>query len=132
MFEPLSLATRWLKDLCETFRSARPRARHARGIKLLKEWLSPEQLAQYEAKGFFDVTGCDSGNRYRIHYGAAMNVVEIDNFGDAGAGWCFVPKASLVAGDVMLAQKIALEADERRALAVARSFTFDRNLHAQN
>ena len=25
------------------------RAREARGLKLLKEWLSPEQLAQYKA-----------------------------------------------------------------------------------
>jgi hypothetical protein len=34
-------------------------------------------------------------------------------------GWCFVPKGSLVTGDVMLAQKIALETFECRALAVA-------------
>jgi len=33
-----------------------------------------------------------------------------------------VPDTSLVAGDVMLAQKIALETDERRALAVANKF----------
>jgi hypothetical protein len=39
------------------------------------------------------------------------------------AGWCFVPKDNLVAGDVMLAQKIALETDERGALAVANNFT---------
>jgi hypothetical protein len=37
-------------------------------------------------------------------------------------GWCFVPNAYLVAGDVMLAQKIALETDERGALAVAKNF----------
>jgi hypothetical protein len=35
-------------------------------------------------------------------------------------GWCFVPKGSLVAGD--LAQKIALETNERAALAVANRF----------
>jgi hypothetical protein len=39
------------------------------------------------------------------------------------AEWCFVPEGNLVAGDVMLAQKIALETNERAALAVAyRSF----------
>src|SRR5450631_4167294 len=32
-------------------------AREARGFELLKEWLSPEQLAQYEARSYFDVTG---------------------------------------------------------------------------
>ena len=75
------------------------------------------------ANGFFDVTGCDSGIRYRIHHGAAMNVVEIDHRGRACAGWCFMPKACLVAGEVMLAQKIALETDERGALAIVRNFT---------
>jgi hypothetical protein len=38
-------------------------------------------------------------------------------------GWCFVPRGPLVAGDVMLAQKIALETDESGALAVAKNFT---------
>jgi len=33
-----------------------------------------------------------------------------------------VPKGYLVAGDVMLAQKIALETNERRALTVANKF----------
>jgi hypothetical protein len=96
--------------------------RETRGLKLLKEWLSPEQRAQYDAFRYFDVTGCDTGTRYRIHYGAAMNIHEIDRAGRARVGWCFVPNAYLVAGDVMLAQKIALETDERGALAVAKTF----------
>jgi hypothetical protein len=41
----------------------------ARGLRLLREWLSPEQLAQYDAHKYFDVTGCHSGRRYRIRYG---------------------------------------------------------------
>jgi hypothetical protein len=94
----------------------------ARGLRLLREWLSPEQLAQYDAGSFFDVTGCDSGKRYRIHHGASMNVHEIDGAGRPRVGWCFVPNADLAAGDVMLAQKIALETDERGALAVAKKF----------
>jgi hypothetical protein len=52
-----------------------------------------------------------------------MNVYELDNAGRPRVGWCFVPNDHLVAGDVMLAQKIALETDERGALAVARNFT---------
>jgi hypothetical protein len=55
----------------------------------------------------------------RIHYGTAMNVREIDEAGGVKLGLCFAPKGSLVTGDVMLAQKIALETFERRALAVA-------------
>ena len=57
--------------------------------------------------------------KYRINYGTAMNVHEIDETGRVKLGLCFAPKGSLVTGDVMLAQKIALETFERRALAVA-------------
>ena len=94
-----------------------------RGINLMKEWLSPEQLAQYESYRYFDVIGGQSGKRYRIRYGTGMNIYEIDSRGRMLAGLCFVPSEILVAGDVMLAQKIALETDEWSALAVARRFT---------
>jgi hypothetical protein len=100
----------------------RRNVREARGLELLREWLSPEQLAQYDANSYFDVTGCDSGKRYRICHGTAMNVYEIDRAGNPRNGWCFVPNAPLVAGDIMLAQKIALETDERGALVVAKNF----------
>jgi hypothetical protein len=93
-----------------------------RGVKLLKEWLSKEQLAQYEQHKYFDVTGCHSGKRYRIRHGTGTNVYELDGAGRPRAGWCFVPKDYLVAGDVMLAQKIALETDELGALAIANNF----------
>jgi hypothetical protein len=96
--------------------------REARGLELLKEWLSPEQFAQYDAKSYFEVTGCHSGKRYRISHGTSMNVYELDGAGRPRVGWCFVPKGYLVAGDVMLAQKIALETDERHALTVANKF----------
>ena len=49
-----------------------------RGISLLKGWLSPEQLAQYEFYRYFDVIGHQSGKRYRIRYGAGMNIYEIE------------------------------------------------------
>jgi len=94
----------------------------ARGLELLKEWLSPEQFAQYDAKSYFEVTGCHSGKRYRISHGTSMNIYELDGAGRPRVGLCFVPKGYLVAGDVMLAQKIALETDERRALMVANKF----------
>jgi hypothetical protein len=93
-----------------------------RGLKLLREWLSQEQLAQYDAHKYFEVIGCHSGKRYRIHHGNGANVVELDDAALPRTGWCFVPTDYLVAGDVMLAQKIALETDERGALAVANNF----------
>jgi hypothetical protein len=96
--------------------------REVRGLELLKEWLSPEQFAQYDAKSYFEVTGCHSGKRYRISRGTSMNIHELDSAGRPRVGWCFAPKGYLVAGDVMLAQKIALETDERGALAVANRF----------
>jgi hypothetical protein len=96
--------------------------REARGIILLREWLSPMQRAQFDASKYFDVVGCDSGTRYRIHYGRVTNVQEIASAGQPVTGWCFVPSGHLVAGDVMLAQKIALETNERATLAGANRF----------
>jgi hypothetical protein len=101
----------------------RPSTREERGLKLLREWLSREQLAQYDARDYFEVIGCHTGKRYRICHGIGANVFELDDAGLRRAGWCFVLKDPLVAGDVMLAQKIALETDERGALAVANKFT---------
>ena len=51
-----------------------------------------------------------------------MNVHELDDAGHPKIGWCFVPEGRLVPGDVMLAQKIALETSEIRALSVAINF----------
>jgi hypothetical protein len=94
----------------------------ARGLTLLKQWLSDNQREQFEALGYFDVVGSSSGTRFRIRHGSALNVYELDESGNAKTGWCFLPIGGLVAGDVMLAQKIALETDEPGAMAVARKF----------
>jgi hypothetical protein len=48
-----------------------------------------------------------------------MNVDELDSVGNRVCEWCFLPEGKLAAGDVMLAQKIALETFESQALAVA-------------
>jgi hypothetical protein len=89
----------------------------------LREWLSQEQLAQYAAHRYFEVIGCHTGKRYRIYHGNGANIIELNEAGLPRTGWCFVPNEHLVAGDVMLAQKIALETNERGALAVANRFT---------
>jgi hypothetical protein len=96
--------------------------REVRGIRLLREWLSAEQRVQFNKYGYFEVTGGQSRKRYRIRYGTATNIYELDQHGRPKTGWCFVPDQPLVPGDVMLAQKIALETDELGALAVARCF----------
>jgi hypothetical protein len=119
---------RWLAEGARKVRILRQRykaikdVREARGITLLREWLSPMQRARFDASKSFDVVGCDSGRRYRILYGKVTNVHEINNSGQPVMGWCFAPSEHLVAADVMLAQKIALETNERATLAVANRF----------
>ena len=100
----------------------------ARDLRRLRHWLSPSQRAQFDDLGYFEVVGCDSGRRYRIYCGSAMNVYEMDHAGCLNLGRCFMPVGNLVAGDVMLAQKIALETNECSALAVAKGFALDREL----
>ncbi|MBI5260379.1 MAG: hypothetical protein HY852_01005 [Bradyrhizobium sp.] len=114
------LRVRALRALYRTF--LLERTSQSRGRRLLREWLPAEQRAQFDAEGYFDVIGCDTGKRYRIRQGTSANVYEIDAAGRCGMGWCFVPAGGLVEGDVMLAQKIALETSELSALAVANSF----------
>jgi hypothetical protein len=115
-----SQSLRRLQGLGERYRSwTSEGVCEARGEALLRDWLSSEQRAQFDANGWFDVIGGQSGKRYRIHRGIAANVHEIDGNGRPIVGWCFVPSGHLVAGDVMLAQKIALETNELGALAVA-------------
>ena len=94
----------------------------ARGLQLMRDWLSPDQRAQSDDSGTFEVVGCRSGKRYRIYRGTAQNVFEIDEAGELKLGLCFTPYGNLVAGDAMLAQKIALETNENGALAVANRF----------
>ena len=98
------------------------RTPEGRSLRLLRQWLSPEQRTRLAESGYFEVAGCDTGRRYRIFAGAATNVCEVDGRGRPKLGLCFVPRGDLPIGDVMLAQKIALETDERGALAVARRF----------
>ena len=90
-----------------------------KALSLLKLWLSSAQLTQYESNGHFEVTGSHSGKRYRIRCARQMNVDELGEHGAKLGVWCFGPEGYLPVGDVMLAQKIALETDERAALAVA-------------
>ena len=91
----------------------------ARGARLLRDNLSPEQLATYRKGGSFDVTGGDTGRRYRICCASLMNISEFDADGHRVWTWCFCPEGNLVRGDNMLAQKLALELFETEALAKA-------------
>jgi hypothetical protein len=98
------------------------RTPEGRSLRLLRQWLSPSQRAQFAEKGYFEVIGADTGKQYRIYVGTATNVSEIDEKGRPKLGLCFLPIGDLPIGDVMLAQKIALESCENHALEVARRF----------
>lgn len=111
------------RAVCELFRAARnANTPEVRGLRLLRAWLSPAQLSQLDAKGYFDVIGGESGKKYRIKFGICANILELTEDGAPRAGWCMVPDCCLVAGDIMLAQKIALETFESAAIAKANKF----------
>jgi hypothetical protein len=124
-FEPRLVAAgtlRWWGSKAST------REAHVRGIQLLEENLSPAQRHQYKQCGYFDVVGGETGSRYRIRYGSEMNVQLLDRKGRPVCWLCFMPEGKLVVGDIMLAQKLALELFESQTLKVANTFSTDYSL----
>lgn len=93
-----------------------------KGMELLLKNLSTRQREQYEGFGYFDVTGSDTGRRYRVFHGRFGNVRELGPNDRVNIGKCFLPEGDLVAGDCMLAQKITLENRESAVLKVALPF----------
>lgn len=107
-----------LMGSCRSSQSRRGKAEQ-KAASLLKQWLSPEQLTQYENNGHFEVRGSHTGKLYRIRCARQMNVEELNEQGVKLGTWCFGPEGCLPVRDIMLAQKIVLENDERTALAIA-------------
>jgi hypothetical protein len=93
-------------------------AAESRAQELLRSWLSLGQREQYDARGFFEVVGSDTRKRYRIYRGHVFNIQELDAYGEEAFAWCLTLHG-FATGDVNLAQKIALEAFEMKALAIA-------------
>ena len=92
-------------------------------MRLLRENLTAVQRRQFDMRGSFEVSGGETGRRYRIRRGLQMNVEQLDHRGRPVCVLCFVPDGSLVMGDVMLAQKLALELFELDTLAAANRFS---------
>ena len=46
----------------------------ARGRRLLRNWLSEGQRAQFDASDFFDAIDCHTSRRYRIYYNTAQTL----------------------------------------------------------
>lgn len=93
-----------------------------RATALLLENLSGQQRRQYAKHRYFDVTGGESGKRYRIWHRPSMNVQELDALGEPKWIWCFHP-VGVVICDVLLAQKMALELFEMDAIRIANRFS---------
>jgi hypothetical protein len=125
VFVPAVVALIVMLALLHEYHWPRPRTRaEKRAVALLRSWLTPEQEKQWRARGDFEVIGCDTGRRYRITYRKVMNVHQLEPGGHAVRQWCFAPQGRLAVGDIMLAQKIALETMETKALAIANSQAF--------
>jgi hypothetical protein len=117
-----------LRDLLRSLEGFGPlshKEAQERSIQFLAQNLSSAQRKQYATHGYFDVTGGDTGKHYRIWHGCQLNVEQLHQNGKH-VRLCFVPRGGLPVGDIMLAQKIALELFESEAVEVANgSFAWD-------
>jgi hypothetical protein len=109
--------------------SESPRVAEQRALELLKSHLSDTQLAEFNALGRFEVTGGDTGTRYVIRNFTSINIDQLNSEGEPVKGWCFGPQGNLARGDVLLAQKLALECFESQALERAHSHTINLPAH---
>jgi len=110
-----------MNGLLRTFWAAfepRETAEH-RSIRLLRAHLNALQRRQFDEHSWFDVVGGQSGRRYRVYRAYVTNVQEVGTDGACVQVFCFSPCGHLPLGDVLLAQKVALEVFEGDALAVA-------------
>ncbi len=89
-----------------------------RSFELLRAWLNPEQLASFQEHQYFEVTGGDTGVRYRLRPQSAFGIEALTGR-RKGTLYCVVPTGAPALGDILLAQKIGLETAERATLARA-------------
>lgn len=91
----------------------------ARARRLLREWLSPGQGAQFDAEGHFEVIGSHTGRRYRIHQGTVSNLLELDEEGSLRSSGVSFPNVPWRPATSCLLRRLALETDEKSVLALA-------------
>jgi hypothetical protein len=112
----------FLQSLWHLLEGVPPPSDHAeaRGYRLLLSSLSPAQRQQFLEHSYFDVVGGDTGTRYRIRDQHFFNVDELDEQGSGQRRQlCFAPAGNLPVGDMMLAQKLALELIESETILIA-------------
>ncbi len=96
-------------------------AANVKAESLLRSLLTERQDRDLTEHGWFDVpVRSEEGERtYRIHRGSAGNVHLLGPDGKAVERYCAYPRGGLPAADSMAAQKLMLEANERKFLKVA-------------
>jgi hypothetical protein len=90
-----------------------------RSLMLLYFNQTRAQRAQCLAQRCFEVVGGDTGKRYQLSPDLGPSVLELDRSGHPVVKLGFYPSGPLPAGDIMLAQKIALELFELDVLRIA-------------
>jgi hypothetical protein len=93
-----------------------------RALDLLDSRLSPIQREQFHSVERFEVIGGETGTRYVIRNISTINIDQLNSDGERVKRWCFGPHGNLATGDVLLAQKLALECCESQALSRAQSY----------
>src|SRR5215469_16872591 len=63
------------------------RSCRGKSLTLLREWLSPPQLSQYEKDKTFETIGSKTGKQYHIKQGNQQNVFDLDGAGRAAPKW---------------------------------------------
>jgi hypothetical protein len=114
LFRPLDEGPRWAREAGVLDAKA-----HEQSLQLLVRNPSPAQRQQFARYDYFDVIGGDTGKRYRIRVGRTLNVAQLNASGGCVRMLCFEPQGTLPVGDIMLAQKLALELFESDAIKVA-------------
>jgi hypothetical protein len=116
--EQVQLDCQWVKNPEEVAR------------ELLRSWLSPDQLSDYDQYSYFFVIGGATGTKYKIRDWVQLcqnpyyNVSSYKTDGQILAFICFEPirldgYQAWPVGDVLLTQKLALEQDELKTLMIA-------------
>lgn len=113
--------TRKVQALRERLKSVED-MREARSLTLLREWLSTEQQAQFDASNPSKLSALTAGSA--IASSTAQQPISRNSTMPANRSWGGVlfHQGTWSQGDVMLAQKIALETDEMAALKIAKGF----------
>jgi hypothetical protein len=124
-----NLCARWWRWL-QAVQDARERRGHEaqqriraeqRARSLLLGLLNGEQRAEFEAGGYFHVTGGSSGERYRIRADSAVNIDVFAPDGNIRFHLCARPAGNIPMYDVMAGQLLYLQdsSTEARFLAQA-------------